>query len=86
MDGWQPIEEHPLDEEECVLGIFDRKGYLELADRGGWVPGEKREEWDEVEEGICVKLWEDEEEGHWWSNHEIIDDPTHFMLIPTTSK
>ena len=79
--NWLPIEKHPLNEEECVLGIFDREGNLYMADRGWWVPGEKREEWDEIEDGIRVKLWEDEEEGYFMSNHGYLEEPTHFMPL-----
>ena len=82
---WHPIESHPRDEDECLLGMLDANGLLEVADRGGWTPGENREEWAEVEEGVCVKLWEEEEDGNWWSNYEIINEPTHWqpLIIPT---
>lgn len=82
---WQTIETHPLDEKECILAQFI-DGALYIADRGGWVSGEKHEEWDEVEEGVMVRIWEDEEEGHWWTNHEIFDEPTHWAPIPEPPK
>lgn len=78
--NWQPIESHPLDEKECLLAVFNPDG-LYIADRGGWVEGEVREEWDEVEDGVSVKLWEDQDEGHWWSNHQVIDEPTHWAPL-----
>lgn len=77
---WQPIETHPLNEDECLLALFV-DGSLYIADRGGWVPGDTHEEWDEVEDGVNVKIWEEEEEGRWWSNHEIIDEPSHWMPL-----
>ena len=78
---WQPIETHPLTEDDCILAILDGNGDIYVADRGGWTPGRTIEEWDEVEDGIKVKIWEEEEEGSWWSNHCVIDEPTHWAPL-----
>ena len=83
---WQPIETHPQNEDECLLAIIDSEGRLYVADRGGWTPGRIHKEWDEVEEGISIKLWGDQEDGSWWSNHCIIDEPTHWMPITDKKK
>ena len=80
MSDWRPIETHPRNEDECLLGIFDEDG-LYVADRGGWKEGAVREEWDEVEDGVSVRLWQDQDEGSWWSNHCIIDCPTHWAPL-----
>lgn len=81
-EGWQPIEKHPLDDDECLLAVFV-DDVLYVADRGGWVEGDIHEEWDEIEDGVRVKLWEDQDDGHWWSNHDVIHEPTHWMPLPS---
>lgn len=75
---WRPILEHNGNTEECMLGVF-YDGCLSVACPGAWEPGEVTEEWDEVEDGVKVKLWEDQEEGRWLS--EYIEEPTHFKPI-----
>jgi len=81
MGGWLSIDTHPRNEEECLLAILHEDG-LYVADRGGYVPPEQHEEWDEVEDGVKVKLAEWEEgEGGWWSNHNVIDEPTHWAPL-----
>lgn len=82
QQGWQPIETHQGDTSECLIAVLDQHGRLYVADRGWWQPGAKHEEWDEVEDGVRIKLWEDEDEGSWLSNHGYLDDPTHWMPLP----
>lgn len=81
MSEWMDIDCHPLNDEECILAEFDAYGQLLFADRGGWVEGDINEEWDEVEDGVKVLLWSEQEDGHWWSNYEIIEEPTHYMTL-----
>lgn len=83
--AWQPIWKHDGSTDECLIGIFDESG-LYVADRGWWEPGETDEEWDEIEDGVMVKLWESEGEGRWTSNHLIIDEPTHFAILEARKK
>ena len=80
LTQWIPIADHPHHENECLLGIL-KDGAVELADRGGWEKGGTREEWDEVEDGVMIRLYEDEEEGLWWSNYGVIEEPTHYQEI-----
>ena len=79
--NWRTIETHPEDEDECLIAIFTN-GILDVADHGWWEKGEVIEEWDEVEDGIKVKIWEEEQDGRWSSNHCIIDEPTHWAPLP----
>lgn len=81
--NWQPIDSHPLGEETCLLAQFSENG-LEIADRGGWTPGEHYEEWDEVEEGVKIKIYEEDEEGQWWTNHCLDFEPTHWAELSPT--
>lgn len=80
MSEWQSILTHPEDDKECLLAVF-QDGEIYIADRGGWVEGDVNEEWDEVEDGVSIRLYSEQEEGHWWSNHELIDEPTHWRPL-----
>ena len=82
MIDFKPIEQHPKNEDECILAIFGPDG-LELADRGGWTPGEKYDHWVEVEDGLSMLMYTEEQEGSWWSNHciEALSEPTHYAEI-----
>ena len=77
---WRPIDTHPRDGRVCLLAIFVR-GKLEVADQGGWKEGTKHEEWDEVADGVRARIDEWQDEGSWWSNHCIIEEPTHWAEV-----
>ena len=83
---WVSIEKHDGSTDEVLIAIFDSEGRLYHADRGWWVPGEVREEWEEVEDGVCVKVWEDEEDGCWSSNYGTLENPTHFLPLDGAKK
>ena len=77
---WKPIAEHPKHTHEVVLAEFV-EGDVYIADRGYWEEGETREEWEEVEGGVQVKIWEEQEEGGWQTNHCIDFEPTHYAEL-----
>lgn len=76
-------DELPEYDKDVLLGELDRDGNIIIADRGCLIEGDTREEWDEVEDGVCVKLWEDKEEDRWGSNYSVIEEPTHWMPLST---
>lgn len=78
--GWRPIESAPRDGTKIQIAVIDRAGNI-LSDTGNWVEGDTHEEWDEVDDGVSVKLWEDQDPGHWSSNYCLseLEEPTHWQ-------
>lgn len=80
---WRDIETHDGSTTPCMIAILDRHGHVEIAEKAEWEPGDIHEEWDEVEDGIKVKLWEEEDEGSWLTSWGAIQEPTHWQPLPS---
>ena len=82
--AWRPIETAPKDGTRIQLAVIDMSGNI-LSDTGNWVEGDTHEEWDEVDDGIRVKLWEEQEDGHWSTNYclDALEEPTHWQPLPS---
>lgn len=83
-DGWQSIETAPKDGTKIQVAEIDDAGNI-LSDTGHWVDDEPTEEWDEVDDDVMVKVYEEPGEGYWSTNHELcmLEEPTHWRPLPT---
>lgn len=80
---WRPLSEyHRTSEQTVILGRLEN-GVLWEAVRGSWREGETHEEWDEVEDGVQIKIDEWQEDGQWISDYdcELDFEPTHWASI-----
>lgn len=83
MDDWKPIDTAPRDGTKIQLAVIDPTDGTFLADSGWYQTEDPIEEWDEVEPGVKIKIFEEEREGHWISNYclDALEEPTHWMPL-----